>query len=117
MIPVPAPTANQFDSFLVKHAVSENVRGYYRKWLRYFWDFCHKYQIDPLDQNSLSPFLKKLQDKNQSETLRKQAQHAVSIYYEMSARSINGNQTNEVDSRVKRLTKALLNTSPDSKTS
>ena len=79
MIPLPPQIANQFNTLLVEQAISNSVCAYYRKWLRYYWDFCHKYQFDPVCRQSLSPFLQKLQDKNQAESLRKQAHHAVSI--------------------------------------
>ncbi len=54
----------------------------YTKWLRFYWDFCHKYRHDSFHSDSLPLFLKKLQDKHQSRQ-QKQAQQAVSLFYEM----------------------------------
>ena len=48
-------------------------------------DFCLKYHYEILDKESLSYFLKKLEDKNQTEQQQKQAFHAVSIFYEIES--------------------------------
>jgi hypothetical protein len=56
---------------------------HYRKWLRYYLDFSLKYHYKILDKESLSYFLKKLEDKNQTEQQQKQAFHAVSILHEI----------------------------------
>ena len=48
-------------------------------------DFCLKYHYEILDKESLSYFLKKLKDKNQTEQQQKQAFHAVSIFYEIES--------------------------------
>jgi hypothetical protein len=56
--------------------------------LRFYWDFCHKYRHDPLHSDSLPLFLKKLQDKHQSEPQRKQAQQAISLFYEMQTAAL-----------------------------
>ena len=109
MIPLPPQISKQFDTHLAEGAISNSVCAYYRKWLRYYWDFCQKYQFDPACRKSLSPFLQKLQDKNQAESLRKQAYHAVSIYYKMSLHPINEDQTIQVDPKMKSERKELLN--------
>ena len=56
---------------------------YFRKWLRYYLDFCEKYRFNPADRNSFPQFDRKLQEKRQSEWLRGQARHAVALYYDM----------------------------------
>ena len=55
--------------------------SYYRKWLKYYLDFCFKYHHDKSKKESLSYFIKKLKDKNQTEQQQKQAFQAVSIFY------------------------------------
>jgi hypothetical protein len=77
----------QFAQFLIGKALPPTVRSFYTKWLRFYWDFCHKYRHDPLQSDSLPLFLKKLQDKHQSEPQRKQAQQAISLFYEMQTAS------------------------------
>ena len=54
---------------------------HYRKWLRYYLDFCLKYDHDPANKESFAPFVQKLKDKNHTEQQREQAFDAVSIFY------------------------------------
>ena len=49
----------------------------------YYLDFCLKYHHEKSKKKSLPHFLQKLKDKNQTEEQRKQAFHAVSIFYEL----------------------------------
>ena len=63
MIQIPSDIKINFDALLVKKAVPEKLHSHYKKWLRYYLDFC---------QN-------KLQDKNQRTEQQKQASHAMSI--------------------------------------
>jgi hypothetical protein len=74
MIAIPPAIHAQFAQFLIGKALPSTVRGFYTKWLRFYWDFCHKYRHDSLHSDSLPLFLKKLQDKYPSEPQRKQAQ-------------------------------------------
>jgi len=53
------------------------------KWLCYYLDFCHKYNVKQTAQVSLAAFTEKLKEKKQAENLRKQAHHAISLFYEM----------------------------------
>jgi len=55
------------------------------KWLRYYSDFCLKYKFNQSDKESLSHFMDKLQEKNQTEQQQEQASDAISIYYETGA--------------------------------
>jgi hypothetical protein len=40
--------------------------NYYKKWLRYYLDFCQKYNHPISTKESLGAFIKKLQQKNQT---------------------------------------------------
>jgi len=80
---LPADIAQKFDELLIANAIPDKSKSYYRKWLRYYWDFCRKYHHKALDTNSLPLFLKKLQDKNQSAQQRQQAHQAISLFYEL----------------------------------
>jgi len=53
-------------------------------WLPYL-DFCHEYTVEPTDGKSLPHFDGKLQEKGQADWMRRQAQQAVSLYYELIA--------------------------------
>ncbi len=68
---------------MLNKSVPGKDRALYRKWLRFYWDFCHKYQHDVFHSGSLPLFLQKLQDKNQSEQQQKQAKYAVTLFFEM----------------------------------
>ncbi len=51
------------------------------KWLRYYLDFCAKYDEPPRDPESLGPFLQKLASKQQTPEQQKQAAVSVQAYY------------------------------------
>lgn len=55
----------------------------YKKWLRYYLDFCAKYQVPDIRSEQVRLFCEKLMSKKQTEAQRKQAAHAVSLYFEM----------------------------------
>ena len=80
---IPAENKILYDAALVKKGVPLPAHFYYRKWLMYFLDFCLKYHYEKSKKESLPHFLQKLKDKNQTEVQRKQAFHAVSIFYEL----------------------------------
>jgi len=73
-------------SFLILHF-------HYLKWLRYYLDFCYKYDFKQSDKESLPHFIKKLREKNQTAQQRKQAFNAISIYHEMGATHSGENVT------------------------
>jgi hypothetical protein len=83
MKPIPAEIKILYDAALVKKGVPLPDHFYYRKWLRYYFDFCSKYQHQKSKKESLLHFLQKLKDKNQSKQQRKQAHHTVSIFREI----------------------------------
>lgn len=75
-----------YEAVLTKKNVPPTLRTQYLKWLRYYLDFCSKYQHEPRNRLSFSPFARKLKDKHQTEQQRKQALDAVSIFYEIQER-------------------------------
>jgi len=84
MISIPKQINHFFADVLIREAVPKTEQGYYKKWFRYYWDFCHKYSHDPNSKNSLQFFLNKLKDKHQSEQQCKQAQQAILIFYQIN---------------------------------
>ena len=82
MLGVPPELARLYDMRLEREGVAAEHRPHYRKWLRFYWDFCHKYSFEPTDRQSFPAFDEKLRTKNQSEAQRKQAYHAISLYYQ-----------------------------------
>jgi integron integrase len=81
MIKLPSEIVQKFDSLLSEKSLPDKSKFYYRKWLRFYWGFCHKYQHKIFDTDSLPLFLKKLKDKKQSDQQREQARQAISLFY------------------------------------
>jgi integron integrase len=82
MLPIPAPLQTRFEKFLDALDITANARVFYKKWLRFYLDFCRKYNAEPARKESLSPFLLKLQEKKLAKWQLGQASHAISLYYE-----------------------------------
>lgn len=72
-----------YDKHLDNKAVPKKAHFYYKKWLRYYLDYCYKYNYNQIDKESLNLFIGKLKEKNQNDQQLKQAFHAVSLYYEL----------------------------------
>ena len=83
MIDLPTQLAENYAGKLARSKVPDSYLNFYRKWLRFYLDFCHKYGVSPIDSKSLNPFLEKLQSKKQSPAFQRQAHHAVMLYYEL----------------------------------
>lgn len=79
---IPPELANQYKTLLNENGIPDKYQHHCLKWLRYYLDFCHKYQFDDLNPRSLPHFIEKLKEKNQSEIIQKQAHSAVRIFYD-----------------------------------
>ena len=96
MLKLPDPLIQKFDNLLLsKKSFSDKDRAVYKKWLRFYWDFCHKYQHDAFLSSSLPLFLQKLQDKNQSIQQQNQAKHSVAMFLKIQAISEHKHHTNK----------------------
>ncbi|MCR4320952.1 MAG: hypothetical protein NUV74_11530 [Candidatus Brocadiaceae bacterium] len=83
MLNIPAALFTKYSILLNKKSVPVSVHNNYKKWLRYYLDFCHKYCHRYVDMESLKHFMVKLHEKNQSPAIQEEAAHAVSLYYDM----------------------------------
>ncbi|WP_411727954.1 tyrosine-type recombinase/integrase, partial [Methyloglobulus sp.] len=83
MLMLPADLMQKFNDLLIGKSFPDEARASYLKWLRFYWDFCNKYQYDPYCSESLSWFLHKLVEKRQSEQQQKQAGHSITLFYRM----------------------------------
>lgn len=72
-----------FSQEVKRRGLSEAVRRDFLKWLRYYLDFCSKYEHPPRDRESLQPFLLKLASKNQSREQQKEAASAVKLFHDL----------------------------------
>ncbi len=98
---VPTQIHVPYDALLVEKAISRESHGHYRKWLRYYLDFCLNYNFKQSNRESLSQFLNKLREKRQSDQQQKQASHAISIYYGIE--SIQSNIASSFKSKKEKL--------------
>lgn len=83
MIQVPGAVLVRFEACLAAKNISENICIHYKKWLRFYLDFCSKYRRDENKTESLADFQQKLREKGQTEMQQKQAAHAVSLYFDL----------------------------------
>ena len=83
MQPLADDLQTRFEGYLRDKGVPLRLHGEYKKWLRYYLDFCQKYRYPPGRNGSLPPFLRKLQEKKQTDEQRKQAVRAITLYYEL----------------------------------
>ena len=83
MLTLPKESTQKFNDLLAGKSFPDEARASYLKWLRFYWDFCNKYQYDPYSSESLSWFLHKLVEKRQSEQQLKQARHSITLFYRM----------------------------------
>ena len=63
MLPIPPRLEAQFEDHLRKNGVPKQNHGLFKKWLRYYLDFCDKYQFPATRKESLPEFLGKLREK------------------------------------------------------
>ncbi|WP_041702248.1 hypothetical protein [Prosthecochloris aestuarii] len=63
MITLPKELVDKFNDWLGREAVDTNRHTEYRKWFRYYLDFCLKYGHGYLDKRSLGLFTEKLKAK------------------------------------------------------
>ena len=84
MMPTLSPgLIESYGTLLAQKGVPEAYRPFYLKWLRFYLDFCGKYGYPIGKASSLPCFLQKLESKKQPEAYRKQAENAVTIYYQL----------------------------------
>ncbi|MGR8932316.1 MAG: integron integrase [Gammaproteobacteria bacterium] len=83
MLVVSASISQAFEAQLNQRNVPDRQRRDFHKWLRFYLDFCNKYDSNPKLTASFAVFDEKLQSKGQTEAQRQQARRAVAIYYRM----------------------------------
>ncbi len=80
---VPQELLIQFDAQMNAKGILAELQAFYRRWLRFYLDFCHKYGHAPKNADSLPHFINKLREKNQGKQLQKQAYDSILTYYEV----------------------------------
>ena len=79
MYSLPQNVATGFNEILQQRAVPELFHPHYRKWLRYFLDFCRKYSPPDAKSEQIRLFIEKLRSKKQTPQQCRQAAHAISL--------------------------------------
>jgi hypothetical protein len=83
MLPIPPALQGQFEEYLKKKSIPVRLHGLHKKWLRYYLDFCRRYDLPPAQGESLPRYIQKLREKNQTTMQQEQAARAVTLYYEI----------------------------------
>ncbi len=83
MLSIPSSLQEQFAVCLRNKKVPNRAHASYKKWLRFYLDFCLKYHFTPNQKESFTHFLGKLHEKKQTKSDQQQASHAISLYYEL----------------------------------
>ena len=60
---IPSELSALYHAHLNNKAIPKRAHFYYRKWLRYYLNFCLKYSYQQLNKESLTYFIKKLKEK------------------------------------------------------
>ena len=106
MLKLPTPLIQQFDNLLLDKSLPDKGRASYKKWLHFYWDFCHKYHYDAFNSDSLPLFLQKLEDKNQSVQQQKQAEQAILLFLNIRPTS-EEHQAKREDSSIEQLQQSI----------
>jgi integron integrase len=80
MIQIPAQLLCQYTTFIAHQGVVPQEQRSYVKWIRFYFDFYHKYNFRQCSDAGLSAFMEKLKEKKQSPKQIRQAHHAVTLY-------------------------------------
>jgi len=83
MKPLSNQLAIQFDALLKASGLPANSHQNYKKWLRFYLDFCDKYNFNQESNDSLPSFIKKLIEKKQNKEQQGQAFHSIKLFYQL----------------------------------
>jgi integron integrase len=83
MLPILPALQAQFEEHLKKKSIPVGLHGLHKKWLRYYLDFCRKYDCPAGQTESLPRYIQKLREKKQTTMQQEQAARAVTLYYEI----------------------------------
>ena len=89
MRPVPDDIMARFEAVLQQKGIAEEQHPDFKKWLRYFLDFCARYQVPEVRSEQVRLFIDQLREKRQTPLQQKQAAHAVSLYFELLRKGSN----------------------------
>ena len=101
MLPIPEHISVRFNNVLSQRAIPESFHVHYRKWLRYFLDFCQKYPPPEAKSAQVRLFIEKLKSKKQTpqQCTCTQAAHAISLFFQ-SQQVINHPPSGAVNAQI-----------------
>jgi len=82
MLVVPTEVRSRYAEFLARKDIAQKYISTCQKYLRYYLDFCQRYQHESTTVQSLEAFLHKLSEKKQDVQTRAEAKRAVQFYQE-----------------------------------
>ena len=83
MLMIPNEMFTRYTTYLVKRRVGADRHAEYKKWLRYYLDFCDLSLSSDIDSRRVRLFMEKLEEKGQSKMQRQHAANAISLYFQM----------------------------------
>jgi hypothetical protein len=83
MISISNAVIARYEAHLTKRGIVAVHHAEYKKWLRYYLDFCDKHPVQGAESVCIRLFCEKLREKKQSEQQLQQAAFAVSLYFGM----------------------------------
>jgi integron integrase len=92
MLKIPDVVLDKYVAHLGTKKVPSARFAEYKKWLRYYLDFCDKYPVPSDKSERVRMFCEKLKAKKQSEGQRERAAHAISLYFAMQENRIESPQ-------------------------
>jgi integron integrase len=98
MLNIPDHILPRYEAILKKKSMDVSRHADFKKWLRYFLDFCNKYPVPDSRPEQVRLFTEKLREKKQTADQLKQAAYAVSLYFEILRKLNNTISTSTVDS-------------------
>jgi integron integrase len=105
MIKISQELRVQFEALLAQKEIPKRLHSEYLKWLRYYLDFCHKYDFEKSKKENLPHFIKKLKDKRQTSQQQRSATLAISIYYEIKPSKTDHETASGKNDRISSLLK------------
>jgi hypothetical protein len=79
MIVIPSDILASYEAVLIKRAIPASRHPDYKKWIRYYLDFCDKHSVPDSRSERVRLFIGKLTEKKQTTEQQKQAAYAVSL--------------------------------------
>ena len=73
MLDIPSQLKNEYARLLTQRNIPSHSHNQYLRWLRFYLDFCTKYHHNPARHNSMTFFISKLKEKNQTPRQQEQA--------------------------------------------